>query len=79
MPSGRNQETDIRLPSATVLTASAGAGKTYALTHRYAQILLSNKIPHNALQNVLAITFTNNAAAEMKQRILTLLKLAAVR
>ena len=77
MPSGRNQETDIRLPSATVLTASAGAGKTYALTHRYAQILLSNKVPHNALQNVLAITFTNNAAAEMKQRILTLLKLAA--
>ena len=77
MLSGRNQETDIRLPSATVLTASAGAGKTYALTHRYVQILLSNKIPHNALQNVLAITFTNNAAAEMKQRILTLLKLAA--
>lgn len=77
MPSGRQQETDIRLPSATVLTASAGAGKTYALTHRYVQILLSNKIPHNALQNVLAITFTNNAAAEMKQRILTLLKLAA--
>ncbi len=77
MLSGRNQETDIRLPSATILTASAGAGKTYALTHRYVQILLSNKIPHNALQNVLAITFTNNAASEMKQRILTLLKLAA--
>jgi len=77
MPSDRNQETDIRMPSATVLTASAGAGKTYALTHRYAQILLSNNVPHNALQNVLALTFTNNAAAEMKQRILTLLKLAA--
>ena len=77
MPAGHNQGTGVRLPSATVLTASAGAGKTYALTHRYAQILLSGKIPHNALQNVLAITFTNNAAAEMKQRILTLLKIAA--
>ena len=77
MPHGINRETDIRLPSATVLTASAGAGKTYALTHRYVQILLSNNIRHSALQNVLAITFTNNAAAEMKQRILTLLKLAS--
>ncbi|MGA9405932.1 MAG: UvrD-helicase domain-containing protein, partial [Bacteroidota bacterium] len=77
MPSGINKETDILLPSATVLTASAGAGKTYALTHRYVQILLSDKTRHNALQSVLAITFTNNAAAEMKQRILTLLKLAS--
>ncbi|MGA7161741.1 MAG: UvrD-helicase domain-containing protein [Bacteroidota bacterium] len=77
MPSGFDRETDIRLPSVTVLTASAGAGKTYALTHRYAQLLLSNKIRHNALQSVLAITFTNNAAAEMKQRILMLLKLAS--
>ena len=77
MPSGRNNRSEFRLPAVTVLTASAGAGKTYALTHRYVRLLLSNAVPHNALQNVLAITFTNNAAAEMKQRILTLLKLAA--
>ncbi len=69
--------TDI-FPVVTVVAASAGAGKTYALTHRYVQILLSRTIRRNSLQNVLAITFTNNAAAEMKQRILTLLKLASL-
>jgi len=78
MASGRNDRSEFRLPAVTVLTASAGAGKTYALTHRYVRLLLSNSVPHHALQNVLAITFTNNAAAEMKQRILTLLKLAAL-
>lgn len=66
------------LPLVTVVTASAGAGKTYALTHRYVEILLSDRIPHNALLNVFAMTFTNNAAAEMKQRILKLLKLIAL-
>lgn len=65
-------------PVVTVVAASAGAGKTYALTHRYVQILLSRKIRRNSLQSVLAITFTNNAAAEMKQRILALLKLASL-
>ncbi len=72
------RDTDLHLPVATVVTASAGAGKTHALTHKYVQNLLSNVIPRNGLQNVLAITFTNNAAAEMKQRILRLLKLAAL-
>jgi len=56
------------------VTASAGAGKTHALTHRYTQFLLTNRIPHTSLRSILAITFTNNAAVEMKQRILTLLK-----
>jgi ATP-dependent exoDNAse (exonuclease V) beta subunit len=69
--------TDV-FPVVTVVAASAGAGKTYVLTHRYVQILLSRKIRRNSLQNVLAITFTNNAAAEMKQRILTLLKLTSL-
>ena len=78
MPEGMTRDGELHLPSVTVVTASAGAGKTYALTHRYVQILLSTKIPHNALQNILAITFTNNAASEMKQRILRLMKHAAL-
>ena len=78
MPAGFNARTTIPLPSVTVVTASAGAGKTHALAHRYVQLLLSNEVPHNALPNILAITFTNNAAAEMKQRIIRLLKLAAL-
>ncbi|MCX6136145.1 MAG: UvrD-helicase domain-containing protein [Ignavibacteriales bacterium] len=68
------RDSDVHPPVSTVVTASAGAGKTHALTHRYTQFLLSDRIPHTAPRSMLAITFTNNAAAEMKQRILTLLK-----
>jgi ATP-dependent exoDNAse (exonuclease V) beta subunit len=78
MPVPVEKDNEIQFPTVTVVTASAGAGKTYALTHRYAQFLLSDKIPHNNLQSILAITFTNNAAAEMKQRILKLLKLLSL-
>ena len=61
-------------PQVTILKASAGSGKTYSLTERFVQFLLSNKIPQNHLRNILAITFSNNAAKEMKGRILSWLK-----
>ncbi len=61
-------------PNMMLVTASAGSGKTHTLTLRYLQLLLSTKIPFNNLKNILAITFTNNSASEMKQRILTYLK-----
>ncbi len=66
----------LTLPDFTLVSASAGSGKTTALTRRFIQLLLSDRIPHNDLRNILAITFTNNAAAEMKQRILGDLKKA---
>ncbi len=66
----------LTLPDFTIVSASAGSGKTTALTRRFIQLLLSDSIPHNNLRNILAITFTNNAAAEMKQRILSDLKKA---
>lgn len=48
-------------------TASAGAGKTYRLALSYISRLFSSA---EAYRNILAVTFTNKAAAEMKKRIL---------
>ena len=67
-------DTLIRLPSVTVLKASAGSGKTYRLTERYVQFLLSGRIPRNGLRNILAITFSNNASREMREKVLEWLK-----
>lgn len=72
-------DTLIRLPSVTVLKASAGSGKTYALTERYAQLLLSGLIRKNDLRNILAITFSNNASREMRKKVLEWLKMAYLR
>lgn len=52
-----------------IYNASAGAGKTYTLVKEYLSILLSSANPL-AFESILAITFTNKAANEMKQRIL---------
>jgi ATP-dependent helicase/nuclease subunit A len=68
------KDTSIQFPHFTILKASAGSGKTYSLTERFVQFLLSGKIPKNHLRNILAITFSNNAAKEMKERILAWLK-----
>ncbi len=62
------------LPHSIVLKASAGSGKTHELTRRFVAFLLSDHIPKNGLRNILAITFSNNAAAEMRGRILEWLK-----
>lgn len=54
------------------LNASAGSGKTYALTLRYISLLFLNINPNT----ILTLTFTNKAASEMSDRILkTLLAL----
>ena len=50
-----------------VLKASAGAGKTHRLTGEYIELLFSKDY---AFKNILAVTFTNKATDEMKQRIL---------
>ncbi len=69
------QDTTLRLPRVTVLKASAGSGKTFRLTQRYAQFLLSARIPKNELRNLMAITFSNNASGEMRRNVLEWLKL----
>ncbi len=50
-------------------SASAGSGKTFALSVRYLSLLFLGEEP----STILAATFTNKAAAEMKQRVVTLL------
>lgn len=53
-----------------LMLAGAGTGKTRALTTRIAHIIALNKAFPN---QILAVTFTNKAAMELKQRIATLL------
>ena len=58
----------------TVINASAGSGKTYALVQRLLTICLKHPNQPSAIRHILALTFTNKAANEMKERILNWLK-----
>jgi ATP-dependent helicase/nuclease subunit A len=69
-------DTELHLPNFTIVSASAGSGKTHTLTLKILQLLLSRNVPNNRLNNVLAMTFTKNAATEMRQRVLEYLKRA---
>jgi ATP-dependent exoDNAse (exonuclease V) beta subunit len=67
---------EIIMQNFIVYKSSAGSGKTYTLVSEYLQIIL---VDPEKIRNILAITFTNAAAAEMKERIIaTLGELAAL-
>lgn len=70
----------ITFPHLYVVEASAGSGKTYCLAKRYLKLIMDPSLHREdiPLKNILAVTFTNKAAIEMKARILEFLKKIAL-
>ncbi|MEJ2112386.1 MAG: UvrD-helicase domain-containing protein [Flavobacteriaceae bacterium] len=55
--------------SFTIYNASAGSGKTYTLVKEYLKLLLQSK-NNDTFKTILAVTFTNKAVGELKERII---------
>ena len=60
-----------------IMKASAGSGKTYRLARKYISLLLESSDRY-AYRHILAVTFTNKATDEMKERILKELHVLSV-
>lgn len=58
----------------TIYNASAGSGKTFTLVKEYLKLLFQSN-SQLAFRNILALTFTNKAVGEMKERIIDMLQL----
>jgi ATP-dependent helicase/nuclease subunit A len=67
MSLNQEQEVALELDTEHVVEAAAGSGKTRALVARYLQVLREGRAD---VDGIVAITFTENAAAEMRERII---------
>lgn len=65
----RQKEAVLHVSGPLLIVAGAGAGKTKTITHRAAYMIQTGIPAHS----ILAVTFTNKAAAEMRNRIAALL------
>ena len=63
---GRQREAITTHDRSMVVTAGAGTGKTYVLVQKYIDLLETRGV---SVPQILALTFTDKAAAEMKERI----------